>query len=287
MIRVRARHRDHFTVVGNHLAQHPDLSAAAIGIAVYIQSLPDGADITVKRLTLRFREGEITVRRAVNELVAHGYLERRRVPLGQGRFATRVISYDDPACRRRADDPPRAPRPPEPPLDPVPPKPPRERKPTPPPPPPATPEPERPTEAAPPPPPQPPPPPPPTLSGPAADLLARLRTADPRLLLSLRDIHQLAPAVDTWLARHATAAQITRTLTAGLPPEYVPIHSPARLLAYRLATHLPPPLPAAPERPALPTPFANCEVCERAIRTHDPHPTCVDCRAEAQGQEAA
>jgi hypothetical protein len=32
------------------------LSAVAIGLAVYIQPLPDGSSVTVKALTLRFRE---------------------------------------------------------------------------------------------------------------------------------------------------------------------------------------------------------------------------------------
>ncbi|XIE79616.1 hypothetical protein AB6O49_19615 [Streptomyces sp. SBR177] len=84
VIHVRARHRDRFTVVGNHLAQHPTLSGLAIGLGVHIQSLPDGADTSVKRLTLRFREGEISIRRALNELAEAGYLERRRVALGGG-----------------------------------------------------------------------------------------------------------------------------------------------------------------------------------------------------------
>jgi len=92
-------------VVGNHLAQHPRLSATATGLAVHIQSLPDGASVTAKALTLRFREGEITIRRALNELETAGYLERRRVPLGGGRFATRTFSYDRPGC------PPAPPRP--------------------------------------------------------------------------------------------------------------------------------------------------------------------------------
>lgn len=37
---VRHRHADRFTVVGNHLAQNRRLSLVAIGIAVYVQSLP-------------------------------------------------------------------------------------------------------------------------------------------------------------------------------------------------------------------------------------------------------
>jgi hypothetical protein len=49
VIHVRHRHADRFTVVGNHLAQHPHLSAVAIGLAVHIQSLPDGAPVSVKR----------------------------------------------------------------------------------------------------------------------------------------------------------------------------------------------------------------------------------------------
>lgn len=98
VLHVRHRHTDRFTAVGNHLAQHSGLSAAAIGFGVYIQSLPDGASVTVKALTLRFREGETTVRRALNELEAAGYLERRRVPLGGGRVATRTFFFDKPGC---------------------------------------------------------------------------------------------------------------------------------------------------------------------------------------------
>jgi hypothetical protein len=48
VVHIRHRHDANFTVVGNHLAQHPDLSAVAIGIGVYIQSLPDGAPVGIK-----------------------------------------------------------------------------------------------------------------------------------------------------------------------------------------------------------------------------------------------
>jgi hypothetical protein len=105
VIHVRHRHTDRFTVVGNHLAQHPRLSAVAIGLAVHILSLPDGASVTVKALTLRFREGETTVRRAMNELEAAGYLVRRRVPLSGGRFATRTFAYDRPGSEVGGDQP--------------------------------------------------------------------------------------------------------------------------------------------------------------------------------------
>ncbi|AKZ56344.1 hypothetical protein SAM23877_3297 [Streptomyces ambofaciens ATCC 23877] len=47
-------HHDHFTVVGNHLLQHPELSLTAIGLAVHIQSLPAGAPVGIKALAGKF-----------------------------------------------------------------------------------------------------------------------------------------------------------------------------------------------------------------------------------------
>ncbi|WP_106962380.1 hypothetical protein [Streptomyces exfoliatus] len=253
VIRVRFRHTDRFTIIGNHLAQHPTLSAVAIGLGVHIQSLPDGADVTVKTLTSRFPEGEITIRRALNELVAEGYLERHRVALGGGRFATRTVSYDKPGCgtrQRRRAEPAQAPDP-----GPVPSQP--------------EPVPSPPEPASPP--------------GPAADLLARLRTVDSRLLLPWREVLRLAPAVEAWFDLAATPAQVTRTLTAALPPAHVPIHHPGRFLEYRLSALLPPRLPAGPPPSSVlegPAPLITCDGCDRAFRSRDPEAVCVECRDE-------
>ncbi|MEU6984605.1 helix-turn-helix domain-containing protein [Streptomyces sp. NPDC046324] len=220
--------------------------------------------MTAKALALRFREGEKTVRRALNELESAGYLARPRIPVGGGKFATRTLSYDKPGAAPEAD--------PDPDPDPDP-EPGRVsgRKPGPSP------------KALPPRPVAPPPPRParPAPTGPAADLLVRLRLSDPRLLLSARDVERLAPAVETWLDRSASPAQIARTLTANLPPEPVPIHHPARFLEYRLTALLPPPLPAAPAPPPGPPPLTTCDGCERAFRSHDPEERCGDCRAAA------
>ncbi|SFM73066.1 hypothetical protein SAMN04487980_1004379 [Streptomyces sp. cf124] len=285
VLHVRHRHTERYTVVGNHLAQHPSLSATAIGLGVHIQSLPDGASVTIKALTLRFREGEMTIGKALRELENAGYLVRRRVPLGGGRIATRTFFLDHPGVVVRAsvrgsgweaatpvpspaagDEPE-----PRPAVGPV-----------------AVPgeaEGSRPDSspasvstrrAA--------PEPVTTPTGPAADLLARLRLADARLLLSERDVQRLAPAVETWLARAATPDQITRTLTAGLPSESIPIRHPASLLEYRLTTLLPPPLPTRPTRtatvapPSRPLQMINCDGCDRGFRSSDPRALCRDCR---------
>ncbi|MFG2879357.1 hypothetical protein ACGFYU_30865 [Streptomyces sp. NPDC048337] len=87
-------------MIGNHLAQHRSLSLVAIGLATHIQSLPTGARVSIKRLTERFREGEVRIAAALRELEAYGYLERTRVRLAGGQVVTRTVSYNRPTARR-------------------------------------------------------------------------------------------------------------------------------------------------------------------------------------------
>ncbi|MEV5507841.1 helix-turn-helix domain-containing protein [Streptomyces orinoci] len=254
VVHIRHRHSENFTVVGNHLAQHAELSLVAIGIAVYVQSLPDGALIGIKDLARRFREGEVSIARGLRELERAGYLERKRVRTETGRVVTLTRWYERPGSvpakpvdlvKRRA-----AVR--------------RERS----------------VEQE----------PLPPVDEEAAELLAGLRRRDPRLVLSEKDVRRLAPRVREWLDREVGPRQIVRTLTGDLPLE--PIPWPARLLAYRLVNWLPPALPAgvrgeppSTEREPVkaPLPFQTCDGCERAFRAARPG-LCRDCRGEGDGE---
>ncbi|MFP8885771.1 helix-turn-helix domain-containing protein [Streptomyces mangrovi] len=283
VVHVTARHTERFTVVGNHLAQHRELSLTAIGLAVHIQSLPDGARVDIRTLAARFAEGETRIAAALRELEAHGYLSRRRERLPSGRVVTRTVSYDHPAAVRAGQAErmrPSRPRfqPPRPPV--------RLPEPRPAPAPAAEPTPVPAPVAAPAPPPPPPPPPlpqPRTTGNPvreraATAILAELRRDDPRLLLSERDVTRLAPAVVAWLERGTDPDAVRRTLAAGLPAE--PLRHPAALLAHRLTALLPPHLPSAPPpapRPPRPDPLQNCDGCDRAFRSPAPG-LCRDCR---------
>ncbi|MGW3418648.1 hypothetical protein [Streptomyces phaeochromogenes] len=82
---INVRHTTRFTVIGNHLAQHPQLSGLAIGLAVHIQSLPTGTRADIKTLAARFPEGETRIAAALRELEAHGSLSTPDGP----RYATR------------------------------------------------------------------------------------------------------------------------------------------------------------------------------------------------------
>jgi len=280
------RHTARFTVIGNHLAQHPELSGLAIGLGVHIQSLPTGARVDIKTLTTRFPEGSTRIAAALRELEVHGYLRRTRERAPGGRIVTRTVFCNRPGHRTDAEAAPEPARPtrstpahvgsartgpgnraPERPgaerpgagrPAPEHSKPRAPRKPLP-----AVPQP---ACVA------------PGLLQAAADLLADLRRHDPRLLLSACDTAHLAPGVAAWLERDVSASAVRRALTGDLPPEG--LRRPAALLAHRLAAQLPPPPPFREpvQPPDVRHPLQTCDGCDRAFRAPAPG-RCRDCRS--------
>ncbi|MFE5036358.1 helix-turn-helix domain-containing protein [Streptomyces sp. NPDC056683] len=298
---VRAYHSGQYVVVGNHLAQHRELSLTAIGLGTHILSLPEGAPVDIRSLTDRFPEGRDRIAFALRELEAHGYLERVRERTEAGRLFTRTYAHHTPGGAGTARGRTRSVAADRPSAD--------DRQ--------APQEDDRdgagpeahdapaasvPAEAE------------PVLpAGPeggheaaddqsvacvpsavqthpdarhekAAALLAALRRTDDRLTLSPRDVHRLAPAVTAWFDRGVPAVVLHRALTTDLP---VDMRRPAGVLDYRLRELLPAPLPAIPAPSAVPAdvqggrrrthPFQTCDGCERAFRAPVPG-RCRDCR---------
>ncbi|MFF2200924.1 helix-turn-helix domain-containing protein [Streptomyces sp. NPDC058145] len=251
------RHTTRFTVIGNHLAQHRELSGLAIGLAVHIQSLPTGAPVDIKTLAARFPEGTTRIAAALRELETHGYLHRTRERTETGRIVTRTVSCNQPGRQRDRDA-----------SEAAPPKPPARRAA-------ATPQQEparrralpavpKPAYAS------------LTLLQTATEVLAGLRRADPRLLLSATDAEHLAPGVAAWLERDLTPTAVRHALTSDLPPQ--PLRRPAALLAHRLTAQLPPLPPFRTPEPAPPVrhPLRNCDTCDRGYRGPDPR-NCQGC----------
>lgn len=275
VIHVRTRLTADFTVISNALAQRRG-SAVTVGVAAYISSLPDGSSVTITALCEHFTEGEILVSRALRELEAAGYLERRRERTPSGQVRTRTYFYDVPGGDPDLDPDPG----PDPDGPPEPPQPRRPRK--------------QPAVAA-----------ATPASAPAEEtvaapvqveaeapiplaeadpqaiaVLAALRRVDPRLVLSAREAARLAPAVTRWLAAGLLPTQIADHLTARLPDSF--LTRPVGILAYRLKeTPLPLPAPARsaepPVRPAV-VPMRNCDGCDRGFRAAEPG-RCRDCRS--------
>ncbi|WP_327710525.1 helix-turn-helix domain-containing protein [Streptomyces sp. NBC_00464] len=268
------RHTERFTVVGNHLSQHPELSLAARGLALHIQSLPPGAKIGIKALAARLpADSEHRIAEALRELEQHGYLKRTRVRSPEGKVYTRTVSYNhpDPAALAKAQTQTVKPRKPRPAPAPSP-------KPTPAPPPAQLAEPAplprvpAPTAKKPPRPPLPQPlNPRPQLLQAAALLLVGLQNQDAELVLTEEQIDFLAPGVAAWFERDASPAAVRKALTEDLPR---PVRFPAQLVRHRLTVSLPSgrSLPAA----FRPVPMQNCDGCDRAFRAPEPG-SCDEC----------
>ncbi|UUU32189.1 hypothetical protein JIX56_21035 [Streptomyces sp. CA-210063] len=286
VIHVRTRLTADFTVISNALAQRRG-SAVTVGVAAYISSLPTGTCVSITALCEHFDEGEILISRALRDLEAAGYLERRRERTPTGQVRTRTYFYDVPGVEPDPD-PDGPPRPP---------KPRRLRKQT------AAasapvsgavrdtveapvqagektaeaaePEAQAETEA------------PVSLADADADpraiaVLAGLRRVDPRLVLSEREAARLAPAVSRWLGAGLLPIQITDHLTARLPADL--LVRPVGILAYRLSeTPLTAPATGSPETPERPAVLImrNCDGCDRGFRSAG-HGHCRDCRSRDQ-----
>jgi hypothetical protein len=268
VIHDNTRHTTRFTVIGNHLAQHPELSLLAIGLGTHIQSLPAGSPVDIKTLAKRFPEGTTRIAAALRELETHGYLRRTRERTPTGRIVTRTVS-----CNRPGHHPERPAKPdtgtgadrPARPAHVIAPGPPKKRTPR------------KPLPAV----------PQPAYKGPgllqaATDLLTGLRRLDPDLLLSACDTAHLAPGVAAWLERDVSPTAVRHALISDLPPEGM--RRPAALLAHRLTAQLPPPAPY--RSPAGPSPvrhsLQNCDGCDRAFRGPEPG-RCRDCRSDLTG----
>ncbi|MEZ0109289.1 hypothetical protein ABH920_003299 [Catenulispora sp. EB89] len=256
-----------FTTLGNEVLRDSRLSFCARGILAYLLSQPDGKRDDIRTLSERTPEGRERVASAMRELEKLGYLTRTKKRTPDGHIYTEVEVFDRPEGASSQREP-NAGFPASGALavspdgdHPV-----KER----------VEEPTRPTPAA-----------EGGDNGPnknlnektqasAAQLLARVLRAEPRLALGWTDVLRLAPLVAEWRRRGASELHIASSLTSGLPRAGV--HHPARFVETRLVAKMPLERCVVPLRP-------ECEGCGV------PAPTpglCRSCReAQPAGASAA
>ena len=76
-----------YTVMSNHHLQNPNLSLKAMGLMSKILSLPEDWNYSVKGLAAYCKDGYESVRTALLELEAEGYLIRRTIRGERGKIA--------------------------------------------------------------------------------------------------------------------------------------------------------------------------------------------------------
>lgn len=86
----RVEKTKNYTVMSNHHLKNPKLSLKAKGLLSYMLSNPDDWNYSLQGLTGQSRDGIDSVRTAVRELEANGYLRRVKIRDAHGR----IIDYD-------------------------------------------------------------------------------------------------------------------------------------------------------------------------------------------------
>jgi hypothetical protein len=277
-----------YVQVPNAIARHGNLSLEAVGLLVRLLSLPDGSGATVERITDHVPNGRRTVSKAMNELIAAGYVSRAKLQDPEtGRWVTITTVTDTPEAVasptgymstvgeptgqavggypigiKTEEEKDTTPTPPQ--------------------------APETAQEAA-------PLAPESTEKGGEGestflDKISREMAREARKILERLSLHKslpltdqeiarLAPKVTPWLREDFRSDEILQCLTAALPET---IDSVPGLISHRLKNFTPVRLPSvavpAP-RPAVPVRI-ECGACQRPIRNGTLGDVCSDCRAE-------
>ncbi|MEU6704689.1 hypothetical protein [Streptomyces wuyuanensis] len=93
----RTRHTRAYVQISNDIARHSRLSLEAVGLLTRLLSMPDGSGATVEKITEKVPNGRRSVSRAMNELVAEGFVKRAKVQDPEtGQWVTITTVTDSP-----------------------------------------------------------------------------------------------------------------------------------------------------------------------------------------------
>jgi hypothetical protein len=95
---IRVEHKQRFTVIADGALRDKRLSFRATGVLAYLLSLPDGTDVSGRRLCQAKKEGRDATLVALKELEEAGYLTRQRYQNpADGRWTTLCIVEELPS----------------------------------------------------------------------------------------------------------------------------------------------------------------------------------------------
>lgn len=94
---IRIPHRRRFTIIADAALKDDRISFRATGVLAYLLSMPDGSEISGRRLTDAKPEGRDAVFKAMTELEEAGYLRRERWQKPDGTWSTTVVVSETPS----------------------------------------------------------------------------------------------------------------------------------------------------------------------------------------------
>lgn len=93
---IRVERRDRFSIVDRRALTDDRLSFKAKGVLAFMVGLPNGSIVNRESLAAIGPDGETSIRSALKELTAAGYLVRSKVRQGNGQMVTETVLYEYP-----------------------------------------------------------------------------------------------------------------------------------------------------------------------------------------------
>jgi len=87
-----------FGAAPNQLLNNPDVSFRAKGLYAFINSKPQDWDFSVESIANQNKEGKDSIRVAIKELEANGYLVRQKFKDSLGQFHTEYLLIENPTA---------------------------------------------------------------------------------------------------------------------------------------------------------------------------------------------
>jgi hypothetical protein len=98
---IRTNHERDFFIASNAASSDPRLSYKARGILMYLLSKPDNWKVIIADLAKQSPDGERAVRAGMQELIDHGYTQRKAVRDSKGRFIEwEYTIFESPLCQK-------------------------------------------------------------------------------------------------------------------------------------------------------------------------------------------
>lgn len=86
----------HFTIMANEILRHPQLSLRARGLLALLLSYPDNWRTSSEALARVCPDGRDSIRKALSDLEAAGFIIRRKYQDEAGRWQSETIVFDTP-----------------------------------------------------------------------------------------------------------------------------------------------------------------------------------------------
>ena len=100
---IRSENQDDYTVLPNTLLQDDKISNKALGLLVRLLCMPENWNFTIDKIIIPNKTGQHSIKSAIKELGAHGYIHRFMIRKDGKTAGTEYFVFDKSTTRADAE----------------------------------------------------------------------------------------------------------------------------------------------------------------------------------------